>query len=375
MNDSALTPPLVDILEPTDFIPPVEIPPIEELPGGSLAILDPGNLGTVLSVGEVNALPGTTLIVPIAISDAEGLQSLTLDFSFDASLLSIIDPNPNTPENESVRRAGISADFVLEPSNPVANVNQETGEVSLSLINTQGVLEADAEGNVPSGTILEIEFVVDEDAEPGAIAEIDLQSARVGVDDADIVVGNSNLGDGSVTIAENSTIELFRFRNTNFSSGTYVFVGESEREAILDNPDFNQTFSLDGVEPDGTVNPAFTASTTPGDGLIPFFRLASLAVPGTFLFVSTGELNGIFAEGSDQADQWLREGFDAEGNDIPEFYLFDGAADRGEDFNRFQNTQNNTFLFAGPSESDAIANDPNLSSLFTNQGVAFESLV
>ncbi len=374
MNNSSLNPPLVDILEPTDFIPPVEEPLIGELPSGSLSILDPGNLGTVLSVGDFSVLPGSTLIVPIAISDAEGLQSLTLDFTFDPSILSIVDPNPDTPENESVRRAGISASFVLEPSNPVANVNEETGEVSLSLINTQDVLEVDAEGNVPSGTILEIEFVVDEDAESGAIAEIDLQSARVGVDDEDIVVGNGNLGDGSITIAESSTIELFRFRNTNFSTGTYVFVGEEEREAILANPDFNQTFALDGVEPDGSVNPAFTASTVPGEGLIPFFRLASLAVPGTFLFVSTGELNGIFAEGSDQADQWRREGFNESGEDIPEFYLFDGAAGMGEDFNRFQNTQNNTFLFAGPFESNAIANDPNLSGLFTNQGVAFESL-
>ena len=174
--------------------------------------------------------------------------------------------------------------------------------------------------------------------------------------------------------AQPETIELFRFRNIAFDTGTYVFVGEQERDDILNNPDFNQTFELDGQQEDGTIVPAFTASTTPGEDLIPFFRLKSLAVPGTFLFVSTDELNDIFAEGSDQRDQWEREGFDDNGEDIPEFYLFDGAADRGTEFNRFQNNQNNTFLYAGPVESGAIAEDPNLADLFTNQGVAFESL-
>ena len=88
------------------------------------------------------------------------------------------------------------------------------------------------------------------------------------------------------------TIELFRFRNTTFDTGTYVFVGEQERDAILDNPDFNQTFELEG-----NGNPAFTASTTPGEDLIPFYRLASLDTPGTFLFVSTQEYQTIFAAG------------------------------------------------------------------------------
>lgn len=374
-NNTAISQPVVDPLIPTDFSPsPGDATTSDNLPNDSLAILDPGNLGTVLTVGEFASLPGTTITVPITISDAEGVQSLTLDFTYDTEILNIVDPNPDTPENEAISRAGISSGWTLEPSNPVANVNEETGEVSVSLVNTQGLPEVDEDGNVPSGTILEIEFEVDADADLGSVADIDLRSARVGVDDEDIVVGNGNLADGSITAAESLGIELFRFRNTTFDSGTYVFVGAEERDAILENPDFNQTFALDGVQDDGTVNPAFTASTTPGDDLIPFFRLASLAVPGTFLFVSTAEYDAIFADGSDQADQWLQEGTDEEGNDIPEFYLYDGAADLGVEFNRFQNTQNNTFLYAGPGETEAIANDPNLSSLFNNQGVAFESL-
>ena len=147
-------------------------------------------------------------------------------------------------------------------------------------------------------------------------------------------------------------------------------MGSGERDAIQNNPDFNQTFDLEG-----NGNSAFTASLEDGEDLIPFFRLRSLDVPGTFLFVSTAEYDAIFDDDSDQRDKWVQEGLDDDGNDIPEFYLLDGSADLGIEFNRFQNTQNGTFLYAGPSETEAIESDPNLSSLFVNQGVAFESLI
>jgi hypothetical protein len=189
----------------------------------------------------------------------------------------------------------------------------------------------------------------------------------------DIEYGSLDLSllgdDGTPEPPQSDTIELFRFRNTSFDSGTYLFVGAEERDGILDNPDFNETFELEG---DG--NAAFVASTGEGDDLIPFYRLASLDVPGTYLFVSDGEYDAIFAEDSDQRDKWEKEGLDGEGEDIAEFYLYDGSANLGVEFNRFQNTENGTFLYAGPDETEAIESDPNLSNLFVNQGVAFESL-
>jgi subtilisin-like proprotein convertase family protein len=165
------------------------------------------------------------------------------------------------------------------------------------------------------------------------------------------------------------TIELFRFRNTTFDTGTYVFVGAEERDNILENPDLNQTFELEG---DGDA--AFVASTEEGEDSIPFYRLASLDIPGTYLFTSTEEYNAIFAENSTQKDKWEKEGLDEAGEDIPEFYLYEGSAGISTKFNRFQNTENGTFLYAGAEETEAIENDPDLSDLFTNQGVAFESL-
>lgn len=167
----------------------------------------------------------------------------------------------------------------------------------------------------------------------------------------------------------NQTIELFRFRNTTFDTGTYVFVGEGEKDAILNDSELNRTFELEG-----NGNPAFIASVEEGDDLIPFYRLRNLDISGTYLFVGEAEYDAIFASDSVQQDKWEQEGLNANGEDIPEFYLYQGNANQGNPFNRFQNTQNGTFLYAGENETDTIESDSNLSELFTNQGVAFESL-
>jgi|GEM_PF-3283753 len=168
---------------------------------------------------------------------------------------------------------------------------------------------------------------------------------------------------------DGETVDLFRFRNTTFDTGTYVFVAAQERDNILNDPNLNQIFELEG---DG--NPAFRASRVEGEGLQPFFRLQSVLTPGTFLFVGAGEYNNIFAADSDQRNNFQPEGFDGAGNDIPDFYLFGAGANQGTEFNRFQNNNNNTFLFAGPGETAAILGNPGFAGVFSNQGVAFEAL-
>jgi hypothetical protein len=166
-----------------------------------------------------------------------------------------------------------------------------------------------------------------------------------------------------------SVIELFRFRNTNFDTGTYVFVGETEKNNILNDSNYNQTFELEGGG-----NPSFVASTEPGEGLSPFYRLASADAPGSYLFVGSSEYDAIFAENSDQRDKWIAEGLAESGDDSPEFYLLDGSINTGIEFNRFQNLQNGTFLYAGPEETENIESNPDLLNVFYNQGFAFGSL-
>ena len=118
-----------------------------------------------------------------------------------------------------------------------------------------------------------------------------------------------------------------------------------------------------------------TASSVQRDDLFPIYRLRSLDVPGTYLFVSTQEYDAIFADDLEQQNKWIREGLNNENEDIPEFYLFEGSTGHGIEFHRFQNQQNSTFLYADLTETEAIVNDADLSSLWIHQGVAFESLI
>lgn len=186
------------------------------------------------------------------------------------------------------------------------------------------------------------------------------------ITDAEVIEGSENLIEGI------DTVDLFRFRNTTFNTGTYLFADRQERDAILDNPDFNQIFELEG---DGNIAFAVALETRDDLNLVPFFRLRSLDIQGTYLYVGSQEYDNIFAENSNQRDRWEKEGLNDEtGEDIPDFYLYEAGAGQGIVYNRFQNNFNNTFLFTGPEETAAIESDPNLSAVFTNQGVAFEAL-
>ncbi|VEP17726.1 putative Furin [Hyella patelloides LEGE 07179] len=162
-------------------------------------------------------------------------------------------------------------------------------------------------------------------------------------------------------------IDLFRFHNTTYETGTYIFVNAEERDAIISDSELREIFALDGI------SPAFTASLVDGDDLAPVYRIRSLETPGTYAFVGQQERDAIFAD-PNLREIYEAEGLDSEGNDVADFYLHPADAGLGTEINRFQNTQNGTFLYASPAETEAIINDPNLSSIFTNQGVAFNSL-
>ena len=193
-------------------------------------------------------------------------------------------------------------------------------------------------------------------------------------DNLDRLLERSQLPTAELNATTVQTIDFFRFRNTTYQTGSYVFVGEAERDGILGNADFSNSFELEGRNPDETINPAFTASSEAQSGMLPFYRLASVANPGTYLYVGNEEYGAIFAENSDQRELWIREGFDSTGEDIPEFYLPGVGSSTGTPFNRLQNRDNGTFLFASPAETTTINNNPNLANTFIDQGVAFHSL-
>jgi hypothetical protein len=165
-------------------------------------------------------------------------------------------------------------------------------------------------------------------------------------------------------------VEYYRFRKTINNTGAYLYVGEEEKDAILANPEFNQTFQLEG---DG--NPAFIATTQAREDLIPFYRLRSQEVEGKYLFVGQEEYNTIFSEGSAQESKWIKEGLDRNGNDLPAFYVYGAGSNKGIQFNRFRNNNNGAYIFTAPEETENILNTPSLADTFINEGVAFEALV
>jgi hypothetical protein len=311
-----------------------------------------------LSVPSFGRTPGQAVNVggtglPVSVSNAEGLTDIRIRVDYDPNLLSITD--------EVTLASGLPEDWSISQ----IDINNERVVIDLA-------------GTTPldSGTteLVRLSATVPEDAPLGDSQVLEVSGGQIDRDNNSLVftetaaVQNLSATDDPPPTDED-TIELFRFRNTTFTSGTYLFVGVQEKDNIINNPDLNQTFELEGND-----NAAFTASNVPGEDLIPFYRIRSLDVEGTYLFVSTGEYDAIFAEDSDQRDKWVKEGLDPEGNDVAEFHLYGANAGLGTEFSRFQNTQNNTFLYAGPEETQAIENDPDLSNLFTNQGVAFESL-
>jgi sugar lactone lactonase YvrE len=160
---------------------------------------------------------------------------------------------------------------------------------------------------------------------------------------------------------------MYRFRNTSYQTGTYLFTGEEEKDSILANPDLNQTFVLEG--------PAFEVSFEAVEGLLPFYRLRSMEIPGTYLFAGQEEYNSIFAENSVQKDKWVKEGLDSNGNDVPDFYVYGADSNQGQLFNRFRNQEDGGYLFAGTQESENILNNPSLANIFINEGPAFKALV
>jgi subtilisin family serine protease len=139
---------------------------------------------------------------------------------------------------------------------------------------------------------------------------------------------------------------IYRFQNTS-EAGTYVYVGEEERQSILQN---NPNFVEEGF--------AFNVGIAPEDNLFPLYRFQNTSQPGTYLFVGEEERQNILANNPN---------FDEEGL---AFYAYGAEAALGTPLYRFQNTsQPGTYLFVGEEErQNILANNPS----FVEEGSAFE---
>lgn len=154
--------------------------------------------------------------------------------------------------------------------------------------------------------------------------------------------------DSAIAIINDELLDtsIYRFQNME-QSGTYLYVGEAEREEI--SRDFPQ-FTEEGI--------AFKVSVESGEDLIPLYRFQSKSLPGTYVFVGETErieINRSFTE------SFVEEGL--------AFYVYDGSSSFGTQFSRFQNMQQpGTYLFAAGEERENIRqNFPD----FTEEGIAF----
>jgi hypothetical protein len=161
---------------------------------------------------------------------------------------------------------------------------------------------------------------------------------------------NGTVDIGSYELYENNALlntPIYRFQNTSLP-GTYLFVGEAERQSIKRN---NPNFVEEGF--------AFSVATQPADDLIPIYRFQNTAVAGTYLYVGEEERQAI----KQNNPNFIEEG--------RAFYVFGSQSNEGQSFYRFQNTDlEGTYLFVGAGERSNIQeNFPN----FIEEGVAFKA--
>ena len=163
--------------------------------------------------------------------------------------------------------------------------------------------------------------------------------------DRDDIIVSLNRREPSANSHVNTPI--YRFQNTK-KPGSYLFVGEAERQNIRQNFDH---FYEEGF--------AFFVGVAPGDDLIPLYRFQNKDQPGTYIFV--GETERYIINNSQYAEEFQEEGL--------AFYVYNANYDLGTVFYRLQNTDlPGTYLYASPEEKDSIlANFDN----FIYEGEAF----
>ena len=150
---------------------------------------------------------------------------------------------------------------------------------------------------------------------------------------------------------ENLNTPIYRFQSKT-TAGTYLFVGEQEKQNI--NQNFAHSFTEEGI--------AFHAAVEPNDELIPLFRFQSTQQPGTYLFAGEAERNSINAD-PNLSNSFIEEGI--------AFYIYGAGAGEATIFSRFQNSLvPGTYLYATGAEANNIRN--NLTH-FIEEGMAFEA--
>ena len=162
--------------------------------------------------------------------------------------------------------------------------------------------------------------------------------------------GTENISQATIPVDDGDSLlsdSIYRFQSTT-TPGTYVFVGEEERQSI--NQNFSDNFIEEGL--------AFRVENEPNEDLQALYRFQSRATPGTYIFAGEEERQSI---NENFSDNFIEEGL--------AFYVYDNGSGLGQEFSRFHNLDEpGTYVFATGAERDNIlANFPN----FVDEGFAF----
>ncbi|MGI0483717.1 peptidylprolyl isomerase, partial [Geminocystis sp. CENA526] len=266
--------------------------------------------GTVLSQDDLNTIDS---IASLSTIDARGTNPAFTN-------LPVIN-SPVNDDSDLVRFEGVTVADVPELSFTIQNNNNPN--LVTANINSQG------------------EILLNYQSNTNGVAEITIQATNL--------LGDTEVNTLRVSVIDNLNSPLYRFQNLD-RQGTYLFVGEVERQNVLNNfPRFEE----EGY--------AFNVSETPDDDLIVFNRFRNTAIEGTYLYAGEVESRSI------------RQNFPQFEEEGVAFYAYDKDANRGLDIYRFQNTQQpGTYIFVGEDEKNSILeNFPQ----FQLEGIAFEVLI
>lgn len=239
--------------------------------------------------------------------------------------------------------------IVDDPTNPALTGDENFVRYSNITISQQPELTYTVVNNSNPGLVNPIisndQLVLDYVPEQLGTAEITIQATDL---TGDVIEDTF-----TVTVEEfDGTANFIRFQNSAIP-GTYLYATGAEAQNIRNNfPGFVE----EGV--------AFNAAIEPKDELFPFYRFQSNQRPGTYLFVGEEERNGI------NGDPNLANAFTEEG---VAFYTYGVGASQGIPFSRFHNSSvPGTYLYATGAEAEGIRTE---FLNFEDEGIAFETII
>jgi hypothetical protein len=213
----------------------------------------------MLTVTDVNSEPGSTVMVPIVISEAQGITAIQFEISFETSVLSVSDENP-------VRSGEALSDHSV-------SFNEDSGV--LRVVVFSGSLSPLKESG---GAIVQVMFEVADGVSSGLNSSITLSGIQASDEQGNAVpvigVNGTLTTDGQVRIPAPGENELIfpQIANGSYSGGSYritlVFVNKTKANTSGEIELYKSDGSpLTVTLTDGRTDSSFSFTVSPGGSI------------------------------------------------------------------------------------------------------------